>query len=314
VALPLFFPRNPYAIHILVIACIQTIAALGLNLQVGNTGLPNLGFAAFYGIGAYASALLTVDMRMSFWLGLVAAIVTSALFGLILGFPALRTRPVYLALVTIASGLILYNLFLNVAFLHGPDGVRGIPAPVVLGRSLFSDASVLGISYPSQMLFYFLCLGFLAITVAVVRLVEYSPTGIELNAIRENEIAARSVGINVAKGKLVAFAVGSVFGGLAGALYAHYIGYISAQNFTIGVSFAFLAMVILGGSGNILGVTVAAVLLTILPEKFRALSDYRLLAYGVLIVTMLIFRPRGLIPERIRDYPIAGDRSRKVPI
>lgn len=311
--LPLLFPGDAYTLHVLVICCIQIIAVLGLNFQVGSAGLPNLGFAAFYGVGAYTSALLAVDLGLTFWTGLTAAAIVSAAFGLVLGFPALKTRPIYLALVTLAFGLVVYNLFLNLGFFHGPDGVRNIPPPKIMGWSVFSDITLLGITYPSQITFYYFSLFFLIIGLIIAYFIYNSQSGLMLNAIREDEIASRSVGINVSMGKLIAFSIGSLYGGVAGCLYAHYIGYISAQNFTITVSFAFLAMVILGGSDNVMGVTFAAFLLTVLPEKFRALSDYRVIAYGIIIVVMLIFRPEGLLPQRIRDYSfVLGNSDQQV--
>ena len=300
--LPLFLSRDAYTLHILIIAGIQIILILGLNIQVGSTGLPNLGFAAFYGIGAYTSALLAVRLGVPFWAGMLAGGSVSAVCGLILGFPTLKTRTYYLALITIAFGLVVYLLFLNLPFFDGPDGVRDIPPPRLFGWSLFSNLKIFGRNYPIQLNFYYLVFAFLLLAVLVAGLLHNSKVGLMWNAVREDEIASQSVGINTSRVKLLAFSTGAFYAGVAGALYAHYIGYISAQNFTITQSLAFLSMVILGGLDNIMGVVVAAFLLTILPEKFRALTDYRIIAYGVIIIIMLIFRPAGLIPQRIRDY------------
>ncbi len=308
-ALPLLLRRDAYSLHILVVSGIQVILVLGLNLQVGSAGLPNLGFAAFYGIGAYTSALLAVRLGVPFWVGAAAGGIVSAAFGLVLGFPTLKTRTYYLALITIAFGLVVYLLMLNLKFLDGPDGVRDIPPPRIAGWSLLSTVTLFAARYPMQLNYYYLVLAFAAAAVAGARALYQSRTGLVWNAVREDEIASQSVAIDVSAAKLLAFAVGAFYAGAAGALYAHYVGYISAQNFTMTQSLAFLSMVILGGLDNIAGVALAAVLLSVLPEKFRALSDYRVIAYGVIIIVMLIFRPSGLIPQKTRDYAFARRRK-----
>jgi ABC-type branched-subunit amino acid transport system permease subunit len=308
-ALPLLLRRDAYSLHILVVTGIQVILALGLNLQVGSAGLPNLGFAAFYGIGAYTSALLAVRLGVPFWVGLAAGGAVSAAFGLVLGFPTLKTRTYYLALITIAFGLVVYLLMLNLRFLDGPDGVRDIPPPRIAGWPLVSSVTLFGGKYPMQLNYFYLVFAFTALAVAGAHALHHSRTGLAWNAVREDEIASQSVGINVSASKLLAFAAGAFYAGAAGALYAHYVGYISAQNFTLTQSLALLSMVILGGLDNIGGVALAAVLLSVLPEKFRALSDYRVIAYGVIIIAMLIFRPAGLIPQTIRDYGFALKRK-----
>jgi branched-chain amino acid transport system permease protein len=226
----------------------------------------------------------------------------------VLGFPTLKTRTYYLALITIAFGLVVYLLMLNLRFLDGPDGVRDIPPPAIAGWSLASSVALLGSRYPMQLNYYYLVAAFMGLALAAAHALHHSRTGLVWNALREDEIASQSVGIDVSAGKLLAFAAGAFYAGAAGALYAHYVGYISAQNFTLTQSLALLSMVILGGLDNIGGVALAAVLLSVLPEKFRPLANYRVIAYGVIIIAMLIFRPAGLIPQKIRDYAFALKR------
>lgn len=307
-ALPLLLRQDAYSLHILVVSGIQVILVLGLNLHVGSTGLPNLGFAAFYGIGAYTSALLAVRLGVPFWIGLVAGGAVSALLGLILGFPTLKTKTYYLALITIAFGLVVYLLFLNLRFFDGPDGVRDVPPPRLAGWSLVSSAVLFGRKYPMQLNYYYLVLAAVLLAIWAAHALHHSRAGLVWNAVREDEIASQSVGINVSASKLLAFSAGAFYAGVGGSLYAHYVGYISAQNFTLTHSLALLSMVILGGLDNIAGVALAALLLSVLPEKFRALSDYRVIAYGVIIIVMLIFRPSGLIPQKIRGYGFALKR------
>jgi len=299
---PLFLRNNAYIIHLLIIVSIQIILALGLNIQVGSTGIPNLGFVGFFGIGAYASALLAERLGVSFWICLIFGGIIASILGLILALPTAKLKSYYLALITIAFSYIMYNLFLNLKFFDGPDGVRGIPPPFLFKWSFYNNLNLFGLKYPMQINFYYLILFFLIIFIIISFLLYNSRIGLIWNAIREDEIASKSVGINVVYYKILAFCIGAFYAGIAGSLYAHYIGYISAQNFTFTISLAILSMVILGGLDNISGVILAAFLLTILPEKFRILSNYRVIAFSIIIIIMLIFRPTGLIPQKNRIY------------
>ncbi len=299
---PLPLRRDPYTLHVLVMTGLSMILALGLNFQVGSTGIPNLGFAAFYGVGAYASSLLAIHFHLSFWITMLLGGLLAALFGFLVGLPSLKTRTYHLALVSIAFGLVTYILLNNLAFTGGPNGVKDIPSPVLFGHSLFTSLRLFGRAYPMQLNFYYLTLFLLGLALLGAYFIHHSKVGLFWNAVREDEIAAKCSGIDVSRAKLLTFAVGAFYAGVAGALYAHYIGYISPENFNMNVSLLILAMVIMGGMDSVLGVSIGAFVLTVAPEKFRALADYRMAASGLIIILMLMFRPSGIIPQRIREY------------
>jgi len=305
VILPLTLRTEPYLIHILVIAGIYVILAFGLNIQVGSTGLPNLGFAAFFGVGAYASSLLAVNNGVNFWLAIVLAGLISAVFGLLLGLPSLKTRSYHLALVSIAFGLVTYIFINNLAFTGGPSGVNNIPAPELFGKSLFMTPKLFGQNYPMQLNFYYLVLFFIIIMAVISHFFYNSRVGLNWNAVREDEIAAKCSGIDVVASKLLSFSIGAFYAGIAGSLYAHFIGYISPENFNMTISLNILGMVIMGGMDNILGVALGAYILAMAPEKFRALANLRVIASGAIIILMLMFRPAGIIPQKMRDYGAA---------
>jgi len=300
--IPLTLRTQPYIIHILIIAEISIILALGLNFQVGSAGIPNLGYAAFYGVGAYASALLSTKLGMSFWVSLLAAGLIAAFFGWLVGLPTLRTRSYHMALVSIAFGLVTYIMLNNLAFTGGPNGIKNIPAPEIFGWSLFSTIRLFGNSFPVQINFYYFVLFFLVLMLAIAFFVYNSKIGLFWNAVREDEIAAKCSGINTARLKLLSFAMGAFLAGIAGALYAHYIGYISPENFNFNTSLQVLGMVIMGGMDNIVGVSIGAFILSVAPEKFRSLADFRMLATGLIILLMLMFRSSGIIRQQIREY------------
>jgi ABC-type branched-subunit amino acid transport system permease subunit len=299
---PLPLRTDPYVLHVLVMVGISMILAVGLNFQVGSTGIPNLGFAAFYGVGAYASSLLAIHFHLSFWVAILLAACIAAAFGYLIGVPSLKTRTYHLALVSIAFGLVVYIFLNNLGFTGGPNGVKDIPEPVFFGHSLFRGVRIFGKAYPMQLNFYYLVLGFLALTLLLAQWLFDSKVGLFWNAVREDEVAAKCSGINVSAAKIRAFCVGAFFAGIAGSLYAHYIGYISPENFNMNVSLLLLGMVIMGGMDSIPGTCAGAFVLTVAPEKFRALADYRMVATGLIIILMLMFRPAGIIPQRLRGY------------
>ena len=311
IAIPLTLRGQPYIIHIFVIAEISIILALGLNFQVGSIGIPNLGYAAFYGVGAYASALLSTRLGISFWISLLAAGFIAALFGWLVGLPTLKTRSYHMALVSIAFGLVTYIMLNNLAFTGGPNGIKNIPAPEILGWSLFSSIKIFGNAYPVQLNFYYLVLFITLLMVVVSHFVYNSKIGLFWNAVREDEIAAKCSGINASALKLLSFSMGAFLAGIAGALYAHYVGYISPENFNMNTSLQILGMVIMGGMDNILGVSIGAFILSVAPEKFRALADFRMLATGLIILLMLMFRPSGIIKQQIRIYAAKYFSSKK---
>ncbi len=299
---PLTLRTQPYIIHILIIAEIAIILALGLNFQVGSTGIPNLGYAAFYGVGAYASALLSTRLGLSFWIALLAAGLIAAFFGWLVGLPTLRTRSYHMALVSIAFGLVTYIMLNNLDFTGGPNGIKNIPAPEIFGWSLFSTIRLFGNAYPVQINFYYFVLIFLALMLLIAHFVYNSKIGLFWNAVREDEIAAKCSGVNTSRLKLMAFSMGAFLAGIAGSLYAHYIGYISPENFNFNTSLQVLGMVIMGGMDNIVGVSIGAFILSVAPEKFRSLADFRMLATGLIILLMLMFRSSGIIRQQIRKY------------
>jgi len=294
--------RSPYNIYLLAVAGIYIIMALGLDYMVGGTDLVNLGFAGFYAVGAYTSALLTTRLGWTFWSALPAAALAAMVFGLAVGLPALKTRGYYLSLVTIAFGLIVHTLLTNMQWLGGANGIKGIPEPRIGNYSFLQSIDVFGLKLPFEANFYYLVLVVAAICLFISYRIYHSRLGLVWNAIRDDEIAANCYGINLSTGKITAFLLGSFWGGIAGSIYAHMNGYISPNNFEFFTSVMLVSMVILGGMGNVLGVTTGAVLLTILPEKFRIFSDYRLFIFGLIIVIMLIYRPEGLFPAKQREY------------
>jgi len=300
--LPVVFRGSPYLIHTCVMAGLYAILALGLNFQLGSTNVVNFATAASYGIGAYTSALLAVNYGVSFWLGLFISGSVASLFGLVLGFPCMKTKDYYLSLVTIAFGLIVYSLLVNFSWTGGPNGIPNIPSPSFLGHSFRDPLNVFGHKLPAQSNYFYLVFLFTGGALFVAHRLHHSRVGLTWNAIREDEIAARCQGIDVTWYKMLAFCIDAFFGGVTGTVYAHYIGFISPENFAFIVSVVVVTMVILGGMDNVFGVIIGAILLTILPEKLRAVEDFRLLIYGVIVVAMLMFRPQGLFPQKLRVY------------
>lgn len=310
-SIPFVFKSSPYLIHICLMAGLYTILALGLNFQLGSTNVVNFATAASYGIGAYTSALLAVHLHVSFWIGIPIAGCVASLFGFILGFPCMKTKDYYLSLVTIAFGLIVYLLLNNLTWTGGPNGIPNILPPSILDHSFKSPLVLFGVTLPFQSnYFYFIFLLVIGAMLVAHRL-HHSRTGLTWNAIREDEIAARCQGIDVTWYKILAFGIDAFFGGVTGTVYAYYVGFISPENFHFVVSVVVVTMVILGGMDNVFGVIIGAVLLTILPEKFRAFEDFRLLIYGVIVVTMLMVRPQGLFPQKMRVYKSQWTESRR---
>ncbi|RKX86384.1 MAG: branched-chain amino acid ABC transporter permease [Spirochaetes bacterium] len=300
--LPFFFKSNIYIIHIITLALIYSIAALGLNFQTGSTGMVNFAQGALMGIGAYASALLVVNIGMNFWIGLAAGIIIAGFFGFILGIPTLKTKEYHLSLVTIAFAYVSYFLILNMQWTGGPDGIAGIPKPSIFGFSLAKSLTVLGFTIPGQIFYFYLVAIILIIAIIFAWRIHNSWLGLTWNAIRDDEIASRCYGIYLTPYKLLAFILGSMYAGAAGVLYAHFVGFISPDLLAFSGSLLLLSMVILGGMDNILGVLIGAILLIIIPEKFRAFHDFRLMFYGLILLLMLLFRPQGLFPKRARNY------------
>ncbi|MFZ5943155.1 MAG: branched-chain amino acid ABC transporter permease [Bacillota bacterium] len=300
---PILSASNPYWIQVGIMAGLYVMMALGLNIMVGNAGLTCLGYAAFYAIGAYTYAILALRFGLSFWVCLPIAGLVVMVFGLLLGLPALRVKGHYLALVTIAFGLVVYQLSLNLEFLTGgANGLMNIPPPFIGGYSFNSPLDLGFIKLPFHANFYYLVLILTGLTILVVIRLSHSLLGLTWSAMREDQLAAQCYGINLTKNKLWAFAFGAVFGGVAGAFYAGMIGFIAPENFTYSHSVLILSMILLGGIDSIPGVIFGAVTLTVIPEMFRAFADYRMMFYGVIVVLILLFKNDGLIPAVSRKF------------
>jgi len=301
-AFPFVLQNSSYALHLLIIAQLYAVLALALNFQLGSANIPNFATGASYGIGAYASALLALNWDVSFWLALPASAVVATIFGFLLGIPSMRTRDSYLALVTIAFGVVVHQLLNNLEFTGGPNGLVGIPAPELFGHSFASPLVIFGHSLPSQANFYYLSAALVGVSILFAGRLHHSRIGLAWNALRADELAARCQGINATWYKVLAFAVDAFLAGFAGTIYAFYVGFISPDNFTFLVSVTIMTMVIAGGMDNTLGVIVGAFLLTLLPEKLRAFSDYRILFFGITVIAFLMIRPQGIFPQRLRRY------------
>jgi branched-chain amino acid transport system permease protein len=302
VALPLILHKNPYAIHMMFLAGLYASLAIGLDFQVGAANLVNFATAADYGIGAYTAALLSVHFGLSFWVVLPLAGLAAACFGFLLGLPTMKTKTYYLSLVTIAVGLIIYLLLNNMSWTGGANGVPGIPFPSIGGFSFGDSLVIFGLELPFQANFYYLILALVALEFLVAKRLYASKIGLAWNAIRDDEIAAACQGIDVTKSKIMAFYVNAFFDGLAGAIYAFSVSFISPENFAFMLSVIVIAMVLLGGMGNPVGVVIGAVILTLIPEKFQAVQSYRLWLFAIVILVVLVARPKGLFPQKVRQY------------
>ena len=305
--LPFIFINNTYIIHILTMTWIFVLAAVGLDMQVGATGMVNFAQGSLMGIGGYTSALLAVNFGVSFWIGLPAGIIMAGIWGLILGLPTLKTREYHLSLVTIAFAYISYLLVLNVDWTGGPDGVPGIPKPDLFGLSLGKNTEIIGLTLPGTLIYYYLTLVFVGLGLFVSNRLRHSWVGLTWNAVRDDEIASKCYGINLNKAKLQVFVIGSMYAGASGVLLAHFLSFYSTENMAFSIGLILVCMVILGGMDNLLGVVAGTFLLMLIPEKFRAFQDFRLLFYGVVLVLMLLFRPQGLLPNKVRNYGFKGD-------
>ncbi|MBL4645448.1 MAG: high-affinity branched-chain amino acid ABC transporter permease LivM, partial [Rhizobiales bacterium] len=278
----------------------------GLNIVVGLAGLLDLGYVAFYAVGAYSFALLAQYFDLGFWICLPLAGILAAFWGLILGFPVLRLRGDYLAIVTLAFGEIIRVVLLNwYDFTGGPDGISGIPRPTFFGidftRGEGGFADVFGLTYsPIHRIIYlyYVILAMALLTNFVTMRLRKLPIGRAWEALREDEIACRSLGINTTNTKLTAFAIGAMFGGFAGSFFATRQGFISPESFTFIESAIILAIVVLGGLGSQVGVVIASVLMIGGFEFFREFADYRMLIFGLLMVGIMVWKPRGLITKR----------------
>jgi branched-chain amino acid transport system permease protein len=293
----LLFPTqcSTYQITILTTALMYMVLGLGLNIVVGVAGLLDLGYVAFYAVGAYSYGLLNLHFGIGFWTALPIGGLLGALFGLLLGFPVLRLRGDYLAIVTLGFGEIIRLVLENWGeFSRGPSGIANIPRPGLFGLNLSLAESIV---YT-----YYLMILMALLTVFVVSRLQNSRIGRAWFALREDEIACQAMGIDKTRTKLAAFATGATWAGMAGVFFAAQNTYINPKSFTFLESAIILCIVVLGGMGSIIGVILGALVLILLPEYLRAFADYRMLVFGAVLVVMMIFRPQGIMTTTRRRY------------
>jgi len=303
---PVIFYQQRYLLDLGILVLTYVMLGWGLNVVVGLAGLLDLGYVAFYAVGAYSYALLATYFGLSFWVCLPLAGILAACWGVLLGFPVLRLRGDYLAIVTLAFGEIIRLVIINWQSLTGgPNGISSIPRPTLFGIPLTAGpnglAAKLGIAFsPTHRIvfLFYLILGLALLTNWVTIRLRRLPIGRAWEALREDEVACRSLGINITTTKLTAFATGALFGGFAGAFFATRQGFISPESFTFQESALVLAIVVLGGMGSQLGVVLAALTMIGGFELFRGLDQYRMLVFGLAMVLLMIWRPRGLIGHR----------------
>ena len=290
---PLF--ASEYRINVMITAMIYVVLGLGLNIVVGLAGLLDLGFVAFYAVGAYTYALLNYHYHIGFWLALPLGALIGAVFGILLGIPVLRLRGDYLAIVTLGFGEIIRLVLENWGdFSFGPSGIANIPRPTVFGMVLTRSQGIL--------FMYYIMIALAIFTIFVVNRLQNSRLGRSWLALREDEIACQAMGIDRMKTKLAAFALGATWAGMMGVIFAAKTSFINPMSFTFLESAFILSIVVLGGMGSILGVILGAFVFILLPEELRAFSQYRMLIFGAAMVLMMVFRPQGFISNVRRSY------------
>ncbi|WPE23055.1 high-affinity branched-chain amino acid ABC transporter permease LivM [Shinella zoogloeoides] len=322
-ALPFF--ADKYFLGIAILALIYCLLGLGLNIVVGLAGLLDLGFVAFYAVGAYLLALGAQYLGLGFWSALVIAPFLAGFCGMVLAFPVLKMHGDYLAIVTLGFGEII-RLVLNnwLDFTGGPNGAP-VPPPTLLGLEFTRTAKqggvplhdYFGITYSADYKFWFIYFVLFLVVCLVIYAVErlrVMPLGRMWEALREDEIACRSLGVNHVFTKLTAFMLGASTGGLAGVFFAVHQGFVNPTSFTFFESALILAIVVLGGLGSTVGVIAAALVLTILPELLRDFAEYRVLIFGVLMVVMMIWKPRGLVHIKRPAFFPSTAAERDIPL
>ena len=316
---PVLFYQNRYLLDLGILVLTYVMLGWGLNIVVGLAGLLDLGYVAFYAVGAYSYALLATHFHLSFWICLPLAGILAAFWGILLGFPVLRLRGDYLAIVTLAFGEIIRLVLINFSALtNGPRGINNIPRPSFFGLEFNASpngfAATFGLDYSTNhriVFLYYLILALALVTNFVTIRIRNLPVGRAWEALREDEIACRSLGINTTNTKLTAFAIGAGFGGFAGSFFAARQGFISPESFTFMESAVVLSIVVLGGMGSQIGVAIAAFAMIGGTEILRELdwlkrvfgpdfepTQYRMLLFGLAMVLLMIWKPRGLISFR----------------
>lgn len=282
-AVPLAISNN-YVLGILVFIGINTILALGLNMLMGYAGQVSLGHAAFYGIGAYTTAILTTTLKLSPWVGMAAAVVVAGGVAYLIGKPTLKLRGHYLAMATLGFGVIVKIVFVQwTAFTGGTSGITGLPPFSIRGVELVDDRQ-----------YYYLVWFFVLLLIWLSYNIVESRVGRALRAVHTSEAAAASVGVDTAKYKLQVFVLSGMYGGLAGALYAHYVRFVNPDPFGFMFSIELVVMVVVGGMASIWGAIAGAGTITILSQVLRPFEEYEVLAFGLILVLVMIYMPAGL--------------------
>jgi branched-chain amino acid transport system permease protein len=311
-----FFPFifSMYQTNIMINALMYVMLGLGLNIVVGLAGLLDLGYVAFYAVGAYSYALLNHHFGLGFWAALPIGAALGAIFGILLGFPVLRLRGDYLAIVTLGFGEIIRLILENWNdFSFGPSGISNISRPFFLGLDVLLKKILAGFGIEKTIVeiniicLYFLMILMTVMTIFVVNRLQNSRIGRAWIALREDEIACQAMGIDRTKTKLTAFALGATWAGMAGVVFAAKTTFINPASFTIWESIIILCVVVLGGMGSIVGVIFGSMVLILLPEYLRAFSEFRMLAFGIILVMMMVFRPGGIISSVRRTYQLSSD-------
>ena len=303
-AFALVFPFlfSLYQTNVMITGLIYVMLGLGLNIVVGLAGLLDLGYVAFYAVGAYSYALLNYHFGIGFWAALPIGAGLAAFFGVLLGFPVLRLRGDYLAIVTLGFGEIIRLILENWnEFSFGPSGIANIPRPSFFDIQLSLQNATIYLYYLMILLVLF--------TIFVVNRLQNSRIGRAWIALREDEVACEAMGVDKRKTKLTAFALGATWAGMAGVIFAAKTTFINPASFTIWESIIILCIVVLGGMGSIAGVIVGALILILLPEYLRAFSEYRMLLFGALLVLMMVFRPGGIVSDVRRIYKFEGGQD-----
>ena len=288
-----------YQTNIMISALIYVMLGLGLNIVIGLAGLLDLGYVAFFAVGAYTYALLHLNFGMTFWMVLPLGGLLGAIMGIILGYPVLRLRGDYLAIVTLGFGEIIRLVLENWnEFSKGPSGIANIPKPGLFGLDLTLQQH--------SIYLYYIIVALVIFTIFVINRLQDSRIGRAWIALKDDEIACQAMGIDKAKTKLRAFALGATWAGMAGVVFAAKTTFVNPASFTIWESVIILCTVVLGGMGSIAGVIAGALMLILLPEYLRAVSEYRMIVFGAVLVLMMVFKPGGLIENVRKTYHYKG--------
>ncbi|HHU49360.1 MAG TPA: branched-chain amino acid ABC transporter permease [Clostridiales bacterium] len=293
ILLPVISKANDYILNVMILTLLYILLSFGLNLLLGYTGQISIGHAAFYSIGAYTTALLSVKLDAPFIVCLIFSIIVTFLFGILLGFTSHKLDAIFLAIVTMAFGNIIRLVLMNWREVTGGiNGIRNISGIMLFGEKM------------TKFQFYYLALFFLAVIMVISYNLVNSKTGRAFMAVRDAPIAAESMGINVNRYKLLIFAISAAFAGVAGSLYAKLVGYISPDAFTADMSIRFLTIVIVGGLGSFYGPLAGGIVVGVLPELLRSFESFSMVAYGLMIVLVLKFAPRGIMGgiEKVVEY------------